>query len=221
MNALVKNGASCGEASWELECHLTPSTFSTCQKAGHTEATTVSQERPEQGNQGSLHHAKNSSSEFDLVDIVFDDDDIVSHGTSPHPVVTEYSPRLEDKLMHVLLKAKNLSQPKVWTFVRYTAEEIATWGPDCYKNERNFERHNYWYPNRPTLPTLVDQVLDLLPKLENGNLDSESDNSLGLSDISIDMEGSHWLSIKRPLEVRTWYRRATGQGTGCLILCET
>ena len=95
----------------------------------------------------------------------------------------------KDGLIQVLLTAKRLSQPRNWTFVQYTPEEIATWGPDCYSNEINFERCNYWYPNRLTLPTLDDQVLDLLPKLENGSQTSESNKSLNLSEFSIDLEG--------------------------------
>ena len=106
-----------------------------------------------------------------------------------------------DELIQALLNAKTISQPRNWTFVWYTPEKISSRGANCY-NEINFERRNYWYPNRPTLPTLDDQVLDWLPKLENGSQTSQSDNSLDLSEFSIDLGGYHCLPMMRSLEVR-------------------
>ena len=139
---------------------------------------------------GCLPHTWPATGEFDLVDVEFDDVEMLSNGFGElqKPALGDLS-LASDDLIQVLLKAKILSQPRTWTFVQYTPEEIATWGSDCYSNEINFERHNYWYPNRLTLPTLDDQVLDLLPKLENGSLTSESNKSLGLSEFSIDLDG--------------------------------
>ena len=137
----------------------------------------------------SLQPTLTVTGEFDLVDVEVDDAVMLSHGVLGDSKCEGFALELSDGLLQVLLKAKTLPQPRQWTFINYTVEDIATWGPDCYKNEINFERCNYWYPDRLTLPTLDEQVLDLLPKLENGSPTSESDKSLGLSDFSLDLDG--------------------------------
>ena len=201
-NASAGNGASCGETSREPGCHHDQVTSLISPKESHTRGGTASQEGYIPTESGCLHHTQSSTGEFDLVDVMLDDIEVVLHEVDSQKLALGGTPRVQDELIQVLLNAKALPQPRKWTFVHYTSEEIAAWGPEFYKNEINFERHNYWYPNRLTLPTLNDQVLDLLPKLENGSQTSGSDESLGLGDFSIDLGGGHhWLPMMR-LEVR-------------------
>ena len=55
-------------------------------------------------------------------------------------------------------------------------------------------------------------MLDLLPKLENGSLTSESDKSLGLSEFSIDLDGIPLAANDEVIGGQEAEHRTTGMG---------
>ena len=142
MSVFARKYVSCGTGSKELCAPHIPVISSSSQRVQHAGAGTASQGNqrhiPEKSE--SLCPALTAMGEFDLVDVEVDDVEMLSEG-----VCVESTPRggfLEknDDLIQVLLKAKALPKPRHWMFINYTVEEIATWRPECYKNEINFER---------------------------------------------------------------------------------